>query len=118
MENSGQLILGHLIKLIRSSEKKFKLGNFKGAIDDKMKANAILKSKSCDEKILEKYREELSNLYSSKFDLIFDHKLKIDEIKINQIVKMLERKSEEKLKNLDYRGAIKALRRAEKYISN
>ena len=97
---------------------KFKLGNFKGAIDDKMKANAILKSKSCNEKIIAKYREELSSLYSSKFDLIFDHKLKIDEIKINEIVKMLERKSEEKLKNLDYKGAIKALRRAEKYISN
>ena len=118
MEDSGQLILVNLIKLTRSSEKKFKLGNFKGAIDDKMKANAILKSKSCDEKIIEKYREELSSLYSSKFDLIFDHKLQIDEIKINEIVKMLESKSEEKLKNLDYKGAIKALRRAEKYISN
>ena len=118
MKDSGELILGNLIKLIRSSEKKFKLGNFKGSIDDKMKANAILKSKSCDEKIIAKYREELSSLYSSKFDLIFDHKLKIDEIKINEIVKMLERKSKEKLKSLDYRGAIKALRRAEKYISN
>ena len=118
MENSDELILGNIIKLTRSSEKKFKLGNFKGAIDDKMKANAILKSKSCDEKMIEKYREELSRLYSSKFDLIFDHKLKINEIKINEIVKMLERKSEEKLKNLDQRGAIKALRRAEKYISN
>ena len=118
MEDSGELILGNLIKLTRSSEKKFKLGNFKGAIDDKMKANAILKSKSCDEKIIEKYRQELSILYSSKFDLIFDHKQKIDEIKINEIVKMLELKSQEKLKNLDYRGAIKALRRAEKYISN
>ena len=118
MEESGELILGNIIKLNRSSEKKFKLGNFKGALDDKMKANAILKSKSCDEKIIEKYREELSSLYSSKFDLIFDHKLKIDQIKINKIVKMLERKSEEKLKNLDYKGALKALRRAEKYISN
>ena len=118
MEDSGRLILANLIKLIRSSENKFKLGNFKGALDDKIKANEILKSKCCDEKIIEKYREELSNLYSSKFDLIFDHKLKIDEIKINEIVKMLERKSEEKLKNLDYKGAIKALRRAEKYISN
>ena len=118
MEDSGELTLTNLIKLTRLSEKKFKLGNFKGAIDDKMKANAILKSKSCDAKIIEKYREELSSLYSSRFDLIFDHKLKIDEIKINEIVKMLERKSEEKLKNLDYRGAIKALRRAEKYISN
>ena len=117
MENSCELILGNIIKLSRSSEKKFKLGNFKGALEDKMKAKAILKSKSCDEKIMEKYKEELSSLYSSKFDLIFDHKLKIDEIKINEIVKFLEHKSEEKLKNLDYRGAIKALRRAEKYIS-
>ena len=118
MEDSNEFILGNIIKLTRSSEKKFKLGNFKGAIDDKIKANAILKSKSCDGKIIEKYREELSRLYSSRFDLIFDHKLKIDEIKINEIVKMLKRKSEEKLKNFDYRGAIKALRRAEKYISN
>ena len=118
MEDSGELILNNLIKLARSSEKKFKRGNFKGALDDKLKANLILKSKSCDEKIIEKYREELSSLYSSKFDLIFDHKLKIDEIKINEIVKMLESKSEEKLKNLDYRGAIRALRRAEKYTLN
>ena len=118
MEDSGKLILGNIIKLTRSSEKKFKLGNFKGALEDKMEVNAILKSKSCDEKIIEKYREELSSLYSSKFDLIFDHKLKIDVIKINEIVKMLELKSEEKLKNHDYKGAIQALRRAEKYISN
>ena len=108
----------NLVKLTRSSENKFKRGNFKGALDDKIKANAILKSKSCDEIIMEKYKEELSSLYSSKFDLIFDHKLKIDAKKINEIVKLLENKSEEKLKNLDYRGAIKALRRAEKYISN
>ena len=118
MEDSGVLILKNLVKLTRSSENKFKQGNFKGALDDKMRANAILKSKSCDEKMIQKYRKELSSLYSSKFDLIFDHKLKIDEIKRNEIVKMLERKSEEKLKNLDYKGAIKALRRAEKYISN
>ena len=118
MADSGELILTNIIKLTRSSEKKFKRGNFKGALDDKMKAIAILKTKFCDEKINEKYREELSNLYTSKFDLIFDHKRKIDEIKINEIVNILERKSEEKLKNLDYKGAIKALRRAEKYISN
>ena len=118
MEDSGEFILENIIKLMKSSENKFRLGNFKGAIDDKMKANEILKSKSCDEKIIEKYREELSSLYSSKFDLIFDHKLKIDEIKRNQIVKMLEQKSKEKLKSLDYKGAVKAFRRAEKYFSN
>jgi len=118
MKDSNELILGNIIKLTRSSETKFKLGNFKGAIDDRIEANAILKSKSCNEKIIEKYREELSRLYSSKFDLIFDHKLKIEEVKIIEIVKMLERKSEEKLKNLDYKGAIKAFRRAEKYFLN
>ena len=118
MEDSDELILENLIKLTRSSENKFKGGNFKGALEDRIKANAILKSKSCDEKMIRKYRKELSSLYSSKFDLIFDHKLKIDEKKINKIVKILECKSKEKLKNLDYRGAIKALRRAEKYISN
>ena len=118
MKEFGELKLVNIIKLTRLSEKKFKSGNFKGALEDKMKANEILKSKSYDEKMIAKYREELSSLYSSKFDLIFDHKLKIDQIKINEIVKMLERKSKEKLKNLDYRGAIKALRRADKYISN
>ena len=118
MKDSNELILVNIIKLTRSSERKFKLGNFKGAIDDKMKVNEILKSKSCDEEIIEKYRDELSSLYSSKFDLIFDHKLKIDKIKRNEIVKMLEQKSKERLKNLDYKGAIKALRRAEKYFSN
>ena len=118
MEDSGRFIFENLIKLTRSSENNFKRGNFKEALDEKMKANAILKSKSCNKKMIQKYRKELSSLYSSKFDLIFDHKLKIDEIKINQIVKMLEIKSEEKLKNLDYRGAIKAFRRAEKYFSN
>ena len=59
-------IIVDIIKLTRSSEKKFKLGNFKGAIDDRMRSNAILKSKSCDEKIIEKYRKELSRLYFSK----------------------------------------------------
>ena len=93
MEDSDLFILDNLINLTKSSENKFKRGNFKGALDDKMKANAILKSKSCDEKIIENYRKELSSLYSSKFDLIFDHKQKIDEIKINEIAKMLERKS-------------------------
>ena len=62
--------------------------------------------------MIQKYRKKLAILYSSKFDLIFDHKLKIDEIKRNQIVKMLEQKSKEKLKSLDYKGSVKAFRRA------
>jgi len=62
MKDSNELILGNIIKLTRSSEKKFKLGNFKGAFEDKIKANTILKSKSCDEKIIEKYKNETNIL--------------------------------------------------------
>ena len=118
MKDSSELVLEYLIKLTRSSEHKFKRGNFKGALEDKMKANELLKAKSCDEKIIEKFRNELSIIYSSRLDLIFDHKLKLDETKRKEIVIMLENKSKEKLKNLDYKGAIKALRRSEKYLSN
>ena len=64
MKDSNELILGNIIKLTRSSEKKFKQGNFKGAIDDKMKANAILKSKSCDEKTVSYTHLTLPTIYS------------------------------------------------------
>ena len=116
MKNYSELVLENVIKLTRSSERKFKQGDFKGALDDKTKVHLILKSKTCNEKIIAKFFKELSSLYSSKFDLIFDHKLKIDEIKRQKIVKMLEDKSKKKLKTFDYKGAIKALRRAEKYL--
>jgi len=67
--------------------------------------------------------------FNKEQDIVFDDNLlevdlsewsglKIDEIKRNQIVKMLEQKSKEKLKSLDYKGAIKAFRRSEKYFSN
>ena len=36
MEDSGRLIFENLIKLTRSSENKFKGGNFKGALEDKI----------------------------------------------------------------------------------
>ena len=118
MDASSKLALENVIKLTRSSEVKFKEGNFKGSIDDKRKASKILKLKSDEKEIIQKYKEELSSLYSSRFDLIFDHKLRISELKKNEIIKLLEHKSEEKLKKGDYKGAVKALRRSEKYFSN
>ena len=76
-----------------------------------------MKLKSGDSEIVEKFKEELTNLYSSKFDLIFDHKLRINESKKNEFVKLLRQKSEEKYNKGDYKGAIKAIRRSEKYFS-
>ena len=117
MLNGDKLKLNNVIKLTRSSEKKFKQGTYKGAIRDKREVKSILNSKFNGIEIIEKFKEELSKLYSSKFDLIFDHKLRINESKRNEIVKLLEKKSDEKYKKGDYEGAIKDLRRSEKYLS-
>ena len=116
MENNNKLILEKIIKLTRISEKKYKNGDFKGAIDDKREARSILNKQTFEKELLDKYKTELSLLYSSKFDLIYDHKLRIDNSKKSKIIKLLEQKSEEKYNNGDYKAAIKALRRSEKYI--
>ncbi len=81
MPNSDDLCIENILNQTRSSERKFKEGNFKGAIEDKRKVRCLLNSKFCDEDILNKFKEELYYLYSSKFDLINDHKLRIDESK-------------------------------------
>ena len=118
MDKSIQLAFKNITRLIRSSEEKFRQGNFEGSINDKKKTYLILKLNSDSKQLFEKFKEELSNLYSSKFDLIFDHKLRIDEVKKSEIIKYLRKKSEEKLRIGDYKGAIKALRRSEKYFMN
>ena len=76
-----------------------------------------MKSKFCDKDIIKKFKEELYYLYNSKFDLINDHKLRIDQLKINKIVNLLEQKSDEKYHKGDFKGAIRALRRSEKYLA-
>ena len=117
MPNSDKVSIENIVNQTRSSERKFKEGNFKGAIEDKREVRCLLNSKFCDDEILKKFKEELSYLYESKFDLINDHKLRIDESKINEIVKFLEQKSDQKYNKGDFKGAIKALRRAEKYLA-
>ena len=118
MLNSDKLSIEKIVNQTRSSERKFKEGNFKGAIEDKRAVRVILNSKFYDKDIMKKFKEELSRLYASKFDLINDHKLRINKSKIKKIVKFLELKSEEKYYKGDFKGAIRALRRSEKYLAN
>ena len=118
MRNSDNLSIEFILNQTRSSERKFKEGNFKGAIEDKRKVRDILNSKNFNKNILKKFKKELTCLYKSKFDLINDHKLKIDKPKIKEIVKLLEQKSDEKYQKGDFKGAIRALRRAEKYLAS
>ena len=117
MPNSDKVSIENIVNKTRSSEKKFREGNFKGAIEDKRKIRDLLNSKLCNKDIIKKFKEELFFLYQSKFDLINDHKLKIDELKINKIINLLEQKSEEKYNKGDFKGSIRALRRSEKYLA-
>ena len=118
MLNPDKLFIENIVNQTKSSERKFREGNFKGALEDKREVKCLLNSELCHEDIIKKFKEELSNIYSSKFDLINDHKLRIDEFQINKIVKLLEQKSDEKYSKGDFKGAIRAIRRSEKYLAN
>ena len=116
MEKFRKDILLDVILLTKSSEKKFKEGDFKGAIEEKRQVKIILNSRLCDKDIKEKYKDQLHLIYDRKFDLIFDYKLRINQDKKNKIIKALEHKSEDRYQKGDYKGAIKALRRSEKFL--
>ena len=55
MKYSDKLSLKKIIKLTRSSEKKFQQGNFKEAIEDKRNVRKILNSASLDIRIVEEF---------------------------------------------------------------
>ena len=115
MENSKKNLEEMIIGLTKSSDQKYKEGDFKGSLEDKLEVRSLLESDLCDKKIKYILKKELTRLYNSKFDLIYDHKKKIDDQKRYKIIKLLENKSEEKHKIGDFKAAIKALRRSEKY---
>ena len=115
MENSKKKLEDEIIGLTLSSDQKYKKGDFKGSLEDKLKVKLLLDSNLCDKKIKDALKVELTRLYNSKFDLINDHKKRIDEQKRNKIINSLEIKSKEKFNSGNFEGAIKALRRAEKY---
>ena len=115
MEDSKRTLEDKIIGLTRSSDQKYKEGDFKGSLEDKLEVRSLLKSNLCDKNIKDILKKELTCLYNSKFDLIYDHKKRIDDQKRYKIIKLLENKSKEKHKNGDFKAAIKALRRSEKY---
>ena len=115
MEKSIKKLEDKIIGLTRSSDHKYKQGDFKGSLEDKLKVRSLIESNLCDKKIKDILKKELTRLYNSKFDLIYDHKKRIDDQKRVKIINSLENKSKEKYNTGDFKGAIKALRRSEKY---
>ncbi len=125
------------ISLNARSNSKYKTGNYKGAIDDKRKAKKIrfleinkfsesnnkidykkILLGTFNETIIEpKYKVliKVSKIKKSRYDLIADYKKVISEKRKEEIIKKLELISQSKYKIGDYKGSIKAIRRAEKY---
>jgi len=120
------------------SNSRYKNGDFKGAIEDKRKAKEIRlleidKYKRFDNTKIDyrnillgtfikidlepKYNAliKVSKIQKSKYDLIADYKKVISKKRKEEVMKKLEFISESKYKSGDYKGSIKAIRRAEKY---
>ena len=120
------------------SNSRYKNGNYKGAIEDKRNARKIRlleieKSNQLDNTKINyknillgtflkmdlepKYKAliKVSKIQKSKYDLIADYKKMISEKRKKEVINKLEVISESKYKIGDYKGSIKAIRRAEKY---
>ncbi len=120
------------------SNSRYKNGDYLGAIEDKRKAKNIrlledkkfrdLSYLKIDYKniILDtfskidlepKYKTliKVSKLKKSRYDLISDYKKVISKKRQEEVIEKLEFLSESKYKSGDYKGSIKAIRRAEKF---
>ncbi len=121
------------------SNSRYKTGDYQGAIDDKRKAKKIRlleidKSNELDNTKIDyknillgtfkkmdlepKYNALIkgSEIRKSKYDLIADYKKVISQKRKEEVINKLEVISESKYKIGDYKGSIKAIRRAEKYF--
>ena len=120
------------------SNSRYKIGDYQGAIDDKRKARKIRlleidKSNELDNTKIDyknillgtfkkmdlepKYNALLkgSEIRKSKYDLIADYKKVISNKRKEEVINKLEVISRSKYVIGDYKGSIKAIRRAEKY---
>jgi len=120
------------------SNSKYKNGDYYGAIEDKREAKKIklLEIEKSTEFNVAKidYRNillgnfvkidlepkfnvliKVSKIRKSKYDLIADYKKVISSKRKEEVIKKLELISESKYRIGDYKGSIKAIRRAEKY---
>ena len=126
------------ISLSGRSNSRYKNGDYQGAIEDKMKAREIrlleidrfkdFNYATIDYKNImlgtfikidlePKYNTLIkgSKIRKSKYDLISDYKKVISKKRKEDVIKKLEDISYKKYKLGDYKGSIKAIRRAEKY---
>ncbi len=120
------------------SNSRYKNGDYQGAIDDKRQANKIRLLEIDQSLELNNNKIDYTNILlgtfvdidlgpnyntlvksskirKSKYDLIADYKKVISDKRKEEVIRKLELLSESKYKIGDYKGSIKAIRRAEKY---
>ena len=97
-------------KLLESSEYNFRKGAYQEAIYERRKAREAV---GTEEEFIALIKELIFN--NSKYNLIADYKIRINELKRIQIIKHLKEKSEAQYNSRDYKGCISSLRRMEKY---
>ncbi len=121
------------------SNSRYKNGDYQGAIEDKLKAKNInlleIDKSQGFNNIKIDYRKillgtfikkdlepkytvliKVSKIRKSKYDLIADYKKVISEKRKEEVIKKLESISELKYQSGDYKGSIKAIRRAERFF--
>lgn len=103
--------------LVASSELKYKEGDYKGAIEDRRKVKRIMLDVPDQNQLEKKFKSLIKTTMAnnSKYDLIKDYKTKLNELRKDEIASDLEKLSELKYQSGDFKGSIKAIRRAEKY---
>ena len=97
-------------KLLQSSESSFRKGDYQEAIHERRKARETI---GTEEEFIALVKELILN--KSKYNLIADYKIRINELKRIQIIKHLKKKSDTQYNSGDYKGCIRSLRRMEKY---
>ena len=120
------------------SNSRYKEGDYHGAIEDKRKARNIMLLEDNEFSDLNyikidykniiigtfvkidldpKYKTliKVSKIKQSKYDLISDYKKLISKKRQEEVIEKLEFLSESKYTSGDYKGSIKAIRRAEKF---
>ena len=120
------------------SNSKYKMGDYRGSIEDKRKAKKIrileldsfaktnfikidykniLLGTFIKMDLEPKYKTliKVSRVEKSRYDLISDFKKVISNKRIEEVIEKLEFLSESKYKFGDYKASIRAIRRAEKY---
>tara|TARA_B100001250_G_C19556270_1_gene681302 strand:- start:44 stop:400 length:357 start_codon:yes stop_codon:yes gene_type:complete len=107
-----------LSALVHRSELKYESGDYKGAIDDKYQAKRLIISHSHLTDLKTRFKQLIRKIRfaQSKYDLIQDYKTRLDHTKKLEIISKLEKISELKYESGDYKGSIRAMRRAEKYL--